>query len=220
MLIRGLPLVVITVATMTTGAFAAPSASKALAPAAVRALRARNGRLHVVWDAGGGGRVAALTGLREPTEGATPAERATAFLHHWPALVGVEAVALEVRTVRQSRGRRVVVFGQIYDGVPVRRRAVAVTLDDAGYVRAVTNDVARLLSVDGATLGAARARELAERATSTTAIGARRVVVATGAHGVVAFEVTVVRGGPLDSYVVLVNAHNGRVFGVEKAGVH
>ncbi len=163
----------------------------------------------VVWR---DGRAAMITGLATETSGATPAERAQSALARWPGLFGP---GLSVADVSETKGRTTVRFVQRHGAAPVRGASVTVVLDGQQRVIRIVNDSEPLKRVEPATIDGDAARALATKALAGTALAARPVVIPAGDIGVEGFEVTVARVPMLEHLVVLVDAHAGRVIGVE-----
>jgi hypothetical protein len=93
------------------------------------------------------GRIRQVFGLAVPASGATPGERALAFLEtHGPALgLRADFVVAEVQSPRLVGAsgaviRHIVRLSQVHGGLPVEGRATTVTVDGEGIVRSLTTD--------------------------------------------------------------------------------
>jgi Zn-dependent metalloprotease len=122
---------------------------------------------------------------------------------------------LSVDAVSETKGRTVVRFVQRHGDVPVRGASASVMLDERLRVVRFVNESRRLQRVEPATIDAEAARALAVKALPGAALPARPVVLPAGDIGVAGFEVTVARVPMLEHKVVLIDAHAGRVIGVE-----
>jgi hypothetical protein len=163
----------------------------------------------VVWR---GGRAALVTGLAVETTGATPAERASSVLARWRDLFGPGLTPVDVS---ETKGRTTVRFVQRYGDVPVRGASVTVVLDAQSRVVRIVNDSEPLKRVEPATIDEAAARALATEKLPGTALKAHPVVLPVGDIGVAGYEVTVARVPMIEHKVVVIDAHAGRVIGVE-----
>ncbi len=157
-----------------------------------------------------------VSGLDIAVQGATPTERARAFLTGSPLLRDIPLRSVDAR-VRGSRA--VVRFAQVHRlggrEVPVLDRGATVTLRE-GRVVALNNEAVALREVAAAKIDADTARRLAARAVlgaEGPTGGVREVVLAVGDRGVAGFEVDVVRIPFVEHFVVRVDAHAGRVVG-------
>ncbi|MCA9538160.1 MAG: PepSY domain-containing protein [Myxococcales bacterium] len=170
---------------------------------------------------------ALLTGLRVPTEGATPRARAEAFLWLNPELVGADAV--DFIEANQVSGRTIVRFRPQHAGLPVLDRSVVVTLDDAGNVISLGGDTAPITRFNRATIDEETARLIAQRKVTGAAADApvalapsvvRKAVVAFAGVGTEVYEVELSRQPLAEHLVVRIDAHTGEILSVRNRVVH
>lgn len=193
------------------------AAARATSAAAWQSLLTTSPKAHALWRLGQAG-PSVVTGLHESTQGDSPTARALSFVEKREALFGVSAAALRTVGTRTANRRVVVDLQQTLAGRDVYGHDLAVTLDDAGFVLAVSNGLTVLGDVAVAAVGIDAAR-----ATALAAIGAvggsagRRVFVAN-AH--VAFEAALFLMAPpgtLAAVEVVVNLHDGTVSSMRSA---
>lgn len=147
----------------------------------------------------------------------SPPERAvvTAQTHVQAALEGVELTPAKVHV---RRTRTVVRFAQTWRGLPVLDRAVTVTVRDGRVIR-THGQATPIRHFRAATIDAERARTLAMSARNGAVGEPRAVVLALGDVGTAAFEVDVVAAS-FSHVVVRIDAHEGRVVGVQNKVWH
>ncbi|MGK0359831.1 MAG: hypothetical protein ACI9U2_002137 [Bradymonadia bacterium] len=185
---------------------------------AFAALRDSSGEARAVWRSD---QMAMLTRVRVPTRGVDVAQRVEYFLDTQSALFG--AVRLIVSDVDQRPDRTLVRLAQMHAAaegpVPVIERSAVLTLDANGAVTRVVNDSVPLRRVEAAKIDAVTAGQIAwahvhDAAQPKTPVEARKVVFASGDHGVEGY-VAVVARDPLTVFEVRVNGVDGSVFGVK-----
>lgn len=207
---------------------AAPTAPGATAPAQqhLDSLRVAHPGLRATFRPGAA-LPSLVTGLAEPTTGATPTARVTDFITRHPALfAGVELTPV---AVKQRPDRTLVQLEQRHAGLRVLDRSASVTLDAAGRVIRTTGDAQPIKRFDRATISAEQARSLAIRAVfhlgpdaPLPAIDApvERGVVVVGTRGTEVLEVGLTRRALHESLVVRVDAHAGRIVSVRNLVRH
>lgn len=175
---------------------------------------------HASWRPGQTG-PSLVTGLREATEGTTAAARARAFLERFPTLVGVSGPNLVEEETRTAAGRSIVTFRQRHQATEVWGRSVAVTLDDAGRVLTVSNDLQPILVVAKGTVSLETAKATAMAAVSAAGASAGRRVIVVGPVG--AFEAAAFSAAPRGTFEareVVVSLVDGRVTSIRDAIQH
>lgn len=206
-------------------ALAAP-APRAEVRAALDAIEAANPALHATFRPGSPV-PSVLTGVAIPTAGETPRARVLGFVAAHRGLFG--GAELVVGDVTARGARTVARLEQRHAGQVVLDRAMTVTLDAAGRVVQMSGELSPLTTVEPATIDADAAREIAIRAVTRTPAPAalpalatvvRRGVVALGGRGTEVFEVELSRAPLREHLVVRVDAHRGRVIGVQNRIEH
>ena len=81
-----------------------------------------------------------VTGLAATPAGRDDAARAQAFLGEWRTLFGVTAAMLAHQETQRTRLRSVARFGQVFEGLEVLDRQVALTFDHGGTLLTVASD--------------------------------------------------------------------------------
>ncbi|MCB9542323.1 MAG: hypothetical protein R3F65_24500 [bacterium] len=202
-------------------ALAAP-APRAEVRAALDAIEAHHPRLHATFRPGSPV-PAVLTGVAIPTVGETPRARVEGFVAAHRALFG--GAELVVGDVSARGARTVARLEQRHGGLVVLDRAMTVTLDAAGRVVQMSGELSPLTTVEAATIDADAARAIALRAVlgdaaATAHTEVRRGLVALGGRGTEVFEVELMRQPLREHLVVRVDAHRGRVIGVQNRIEH
>jgi Zn-dependent metalloprotease len=100
----------------------------------------QGGELFVEWPANRS-RPALIRGLLLSAPPRTDQEKARWFLKSYPALLAGESSAFKFIETQRTRDQRVVLLQQTYQGIPVEGGQVAVTLDNAGRIRALSSEV-------------------------------------------------------------------------------
>lgn len=158
-----------------------------------------------------------ITGLNEPTQGASAQDQAMSFIARWGKALGIKADALRVAQTRQAAGQQVVLFEQVYGELTVYNRHLSVTLDARGHVLTVNHSVVPIKVALKGKLDAAAAGAIALKALHGDAIevpiptSASRVVVADGQRAFEAWLVTLPSNGKVLQPRVLVSTLDGAV---------
>ncbi len=213
------------------GTLAAP-ATRADADVAARQARAHVEQLRAQfpatqshWQTGIVG-PALVTGLQVPTEGTSAQARGEHFIAHHADLFGIAPADLVFAEENRAADRTIVHFAHRVDGRRVLRRGVTLTLDTAGHVTRVSNNIVPVHAVRGADIAPADARSLVLGRFSPEARAADvahiETVIVAGPGG--AFEAAVVHVVPhpqeMNVVEVLVDLHHGKVVGQRSAVQH
>lgn len=223
---------------LSASAHAAPpdvaerQAVKRAAIDAVERLQQQNPAVRATWS-GTAMTPRVVTGMRTATVGATPEARALSFVAAHPELVGVTAGQLGHMETKTSRGRTVVRFQQLHQGLPVLDRTLVITLDTSddgpAQVMIVTSDIRTIRGpLPAATVTERTARDTAIRAAWATPEGtatpdaaarAQQVVVADMTGARVMWRVEVQRRPVVDRIEVLVDGASGDVRGLRNRAI-
>lgn len=201
-------------AALVAGLFTTPAIAAPSAQAAFGVLKQSQRSARAVWR---NAHPTLVTGIRVETQGADASARVQHFIARHRALLGASDFVIDDVDARHER--TLVRLHQAHGGLAVADRSLVVTLDAAGAVIRVVNDTAPLRTVEAARLDAAAAARAALEhvhgaAVTPRPVDARKVVFASGAHGVEGYIALVARG-PLDVVEVRINGVDGTIFGMK-----
>jgi len=161
--------------------------------------------------------------LNVELKGASPEARAERFVTRFGPRLGLDGARIE--SVRPRGERTLVRLQPTYKGVPILDGGVVLTFEGA-HLTALNNEAPRLERVESKRIDADAARRLAAAALAAQGIPgalpqiARLGIVTLGPVGTPVFEVDWA-GLSLDQHWVLrIDAHRGRVIGVDQRGKH
>ena len=212
----------------TSPAAAYEPAARADIEQAIDVLRDSNPKLRVVYGRGQLG-PSVLTGIRLPTDGATPRARADDFLERMSIVLGVPSTQLAFVKVTATRDRNIVRYRQVTGDQIVHGRVVALTLDAEGFVISISSDAHPVsevlrgeLSDDDARKSAAAAALGTDDHTALPPAPARveRVVIVNGNEAFEAARVLVATRGGAAVLEVLIDTRTGKVASVRPVIKH
>ncbi|MGC6418336.1 MAG: hypothetical protein ACON3Z_14535 [Bradymonadia bacterium] len=183
-------------------------------------------RGRIVWSQHAG-QAQLITQANYPTQGQTPAERATYFLRTHRALTGGESLVLD--KVTQSKRGSVVRYTQVHNRLSVLDRAATVSIDHTGAVTTFQTDCGPIDSVEPTRLTPADATErlvafIAQKFTVTldpAAVETPKLgLVAAGKIGVPVYEFHVSPLPTISHVKVRIDASTGEVVGLTNALTH
>lgn len=169
------------------------------------------------------GALRAAYGLSVATTGATPTERAQAFIASWKKALGLASSGVVFIDMKELPGRgHVVRFQQTaLDGVPVESRTIAIKLGFDGRVNSVTSDIVPFeLTRPARTISPEAAKEAVANHFAVALMGTPRdVVLVAAAHQArLAWRVPVAVIPMQAHFFVWVDAETGAILREAPAG--
>ncbi len=171
----------------------------------------------------GDGTIRRARKLHVALEGATPAARAESFVTRFGHRLGLNGARIE--SVRPRGERTLVRLQPTHNGVPILDGGVVLTLEGS-HLTALNNEAPRLRRIESTQIDADAARRLAADALAAHGIPgaapqiARLGIVTLGPVGTPVFEVDWAGLSLNQHWVLRIDAHRGRLIGVDQRGKH